>query len=130
MRPFEHLPHRHPFVMLDRAEVVAERKHAKGVKRITANDPAVSPEGVFPLVFIVEAMAQTSGIASGKKTGSMLAGLKDMEFRGTVLTGDTLELESVFERNFSGLYFFTCTASVAGKTVAEGGVILYFDETA
>ena len=116
--------------MLDRAEVVEEGRRAKGIKLITANDPAVSPEGIFSSAFIVEAMAQTSGIASGKKTGSMLAGLKDIEFRGAVLTSDTLELESVFERNFSGLYFFTCTASVAGKTVAEGGVILYFDETA
>jgi 3-hydroxyacyl-[acyl-carrier-protein] dehydratase len=130
MRPYEHLPHRHPFVMLDRAEVVEEGRRAKGIKLITANDPAVSPDGVFPAAYIVEAMAQTSGIASGKKTGSRLAGLKDIEFRGTVLTGDVLELESVFERNFSGLYFFTCTASVTGKTVAEGGVILYFDETA
>jgi 3-hydroxymyristoyl/3-hydroxydecanoyl-(acyl carrier protein) dehydratase len=116
--------------MLDRAEVVEEGKHARGIKLITANDPAVSPDGVFPAVYIVEAMAQTSGIASGKKTGSRLAGLKNIEFRGTVLTGDVLELESLFERNFSGLYFFTCTASVTGKTVAEGGVILYFDETA
>ncbi|MDH4230415.1 MAG: hypothetical protein OEW04_00110 [Nitrospirota bacterium] len=130
MRPFEHLLHRHPFVMLDRAEVVEEGRHAKGIKLVSADDPAVSQAGIFPSAYVVEAMAQTSGIASGKETGSMLAGLKDIEFRGTVLTGDTLETESIFERNFGGLYFFSCTASVSGKRVAEGGVILYFDETA
>lgn len=127
MKPFEYLPHRHPFVMLDSAEVVEEGLRAKGTRHITANDPTVSPEGIFPLVYIIEAMAQTSGIASGKKTGSMLAGLKNIEFSGSAMTGETLEIESVFERNFSGLYFFNCRASVSGNTIARGGIILYFD---
>ena len=128
MRPYEHLPHRHPFVMLDLAEMVEEGVRARGIKLISANDPAVSPEGVLPSACVIEAMAQTSGIASAKKTGSLLAGLKNIEFHGVAAAGDTLEIESVFQRSFSGLYFFNCRASVSGATVAEGGVILYFDE--
>ncbi len=130
MRPFERLRHRHPFVMLDSAEVIEEGVCAQGARHITANDPAVSPEGVFPAVYIIEAMAQTSGVASGRKTSSMLAGMKNMEFSGPVITGDTLETESVFERSFGGLYYFNCRASVSGQTIAKGGIILYFDDTA
>jgi len=114
--------------MLDSAEVVEEGRRAKGIKQLTANDPAVSPEGIFHSSYIMEAMAQTSGLAGWKKTGSMLAGLKNMEFFGFAMTGDTLEIESVLERNFSGLHFFTCRASVSGKTIAKGGIILYFDD--
>ena len=116
--------------MLDRAEMLEEGRYAKGIKHITANDPAVPEEGVFPSVCVIEAMAQTSGIASAKKTGSLLAGLRNITFSGTAVTGDTLEIESIFEKNFSGLYLFTCRASVSGRTIAEGGILLYFDETA
>ncbi len=130
MRPYEHLPHRHPFVMLDSADITEEGKTARGIKRITSNDMAVHGGDSLPQAYLLEAMAQISGIASSRKGGSMLAGLRDIRFSGTAYVGDTLELESTLERTFSGLYFFQCKALSAGSVIAEGGVILYFDETA
>ncbi|MEW6108237.1 MAG: 3-hydroxyacyl-ACP dehydratase FabZ family protein [Nitrospirota bacterium] len=130
MEPFDHLPHRQPFVMLDNAEVIEEGRHAKGIKLITVNDPAVLPGGIMPDIYIIEAMAQISGIAGGRKESSRFAAIKNLNFSRTAYAGDTLELESIFEKKFSGLCMFRCRASVSGDTVAEGGIILYFDETA
>lgn len=130
MKPFEHLPHRHPFVMLDSADIIEEGRTARGMKRITSSDMAVHGGDALPQAYLLEAMAQISGIASGRKGGSMLAGLRDVRFSGRACTGDTLELESTLERTFSGLYFFQCKALAAGNVIAEGGVILYFHETA
>lgn len=130
MDPFEYLPHRHPFVMLDRADIIEQGRQAKGIKHLTCNDMAVDSTGAMPQAYIIEAMAQLSGIASSKKESSMLAGLRDIKFSGTAHAGDTLELESTLERTFSGLYFFQCRASVSGNLIADGGLILYFNETA
>lgn len=130
MNPFEYLPHRHPFVILDRADVTEQGRQARGIKRLTYNDMVVDSTGAIPQTYILEAMAQLSGIASSKKESSMLAGLRDIKFSGTAHAGETLEIESTLERTFNGLYFFQCRASAAGRLIADGGVILYFNETA
>jgi 3-hydroxyacyl-[acyl-carrier-protein] dehydratase len=128
MRPFEHLPHRHPFVMLDTAEVVEQDRRARGTRLVTMNDPIVLPDGTLSQVYIIESMAQISGIASGRQGGSLFAGITGLLFHGTVRAGDTLEVESTVERNMGGLYIFTARALVAGKAVAEGGILLHFHE--
>ncbi len=129
MKPFEYLPHKQPFMMLDSAEMIEEGRHVKGVKNLTINDPVVLPDSIMPDVYIIEAMAQLSGIIIGSKGISMLAALKNIKFTGNARTGDILEIESILEKNFGGLYIFTCKASVSGNTIVEGEVILHFDET-
>jgi 3-hydroxyacyl-[acyl-carrier-protein] dehydratase len=126
MKPFDLLPHRYPFVMVDAAETAERGRHALGRKRISLDDPSVMPDGRLSRVFLVEALAQLSGIAVGNRGPSTLAGLKDIKFFGDASAGDTLELESVLERSFSGMCIFSCSASVSGRVVAEGGIILYF----
>jgi len=130
MRPFEHLPHRYPFVMLDTAEVVEENRLAKGTRQVTMNDPLLLPDGTMPQVCIIESMAQISGIASGRQGGSLFAAITGLSFSGTAKAGDTLEVESTVERSIGGLYSFTARATVAGKIIAEGGILLHFNERA
>jgi len=130
MRPFEHLPHRYPFVMLDTAEVIEENRLAKGTRQVTINDPLLLPDGTMPQVYIIESMAQISGIASGRQGGSLFAAITGLSFSGTVMAGDTLEVESAVERSIGGLYSFTARATVAGNIIAEGGILLHFNESA
>jgi len=130
MRPFEHLLHRYPFVMLDTAEVIEENRLAKGTRQVTMNDPLLLPDGTMPQVYIIESMAQISGIASGRQGGSLFAAITGLSFSGTAKAGDTLEVESTVERSIGGLYSFTARATVAGKIIAEGGILLHFNESA
>ena len=130
MRPFEHLLHRYPFVMLDTAEVIEENRLAKGTRQVTMNDPLLLPDGTMPQVYIIESMAQISGIASGRQGGSLFAAITGLSFSGTAKAGDTLEVESTVERSIGGLYSFTARATVAGKIIAEGGILLHFNERA
>ena len=128
MRPSELLPHQYPVCMLDTAEVVEESRRAKGTRRITINDPLVVPGGTLPQVYVIESMAQISGIASGRQGGSLFAAINGLAFSGSVRPGDTLEVESTVERNIGGLYSFTARATVGGNIIAEGGILLHFDE--
>lgn len=116
--------------MLDTAEVIEENRRAKGTRRVTMNDPIVMPDGTMPQTYIIEAMAQISGIASGKQGGSLFAAINGLIFNGTARAGDTLEVESSVERNIGGLYSFAARAIVAGNIIAEGGILLHFDESA
>ena len=116
--------------MLDTAEIIEQGRRARAIRRITAGDPLLLPDGSMPQAYVIEAMAQVSGIASGRQGTSLFAGISGLTFSGTPEAGDTLELESLVERNISGLYIFTARASVADRTIAEGGILLHFDETA
>lgn len=114
--------------MLDTAEIIEEERRARGCRQITINDPIVLPDGTLPQVYIIESMAQVSGIASSRKGRSLFAGITGLTFHGTVRAGDTLEVESMVERSIGNMYIFTAQAHAAGELIAEGGIILHFDE--
>jgi 3-hydroxyacyl-[acyl-carrier-protein] dehydratase len=128
MRPSELLPHRYPVFMLDTAEVVEKNRRAKGTRLVTINDPLLLPGDTLPQVYVIESMAQISGIASGREGGSLFAAINGLFFSGTAMAGDTLEVESTVERNIGGLYSFSARAIVGGNIIAEGGILLHFDE--
>ncbi len=114
--------------MLDTAEYIAEEKRARGTRQITISDPIVLPDGSLPQAYIVESMAQISGIASGRKGQSLFAGITGLTFYDTVRAGETLEVESTLERNLGGIFMFNARASASGKNIAEGGIVLHFNE--
>ena len=130
MRLPELLRHRYPVCMLDTAEVVEENRRAKGTRQVTMNDPLLLPGGTLPHVYVIESMAQISGIASGRQGGSLFAAINGLAFSGSVRPGDTLEVESMLERNIGGLCSFTVRATAGGNIIAEGGILLHFDEGA
>ncbi len=129
IKPYEQLLHRHPFVMLDTAAIIEPKVRARGTRQITLNDPLVLPDGSLPQVYMIEAMAQLSGIASGRNRPSVFAAILDLTFHGTAHAGDTLVIESAVERNVGAVSIFAARVSISGKTIAEGGLYLRFDET-
>lgn len=124
--PHEILPHKYPFIFLDRVDVV-EGDSGRAIKLITFDEPYVNENGILSRVFIIEAMAQLSGIVSGKRGGGVLAGIRGLEYFSDVHSGETLIIESKKEGSFGGLYIFNCTAAVEQRAVAEGRVILQLE---
>jgi len=125
------LPHRYPFLMIDRVDELEPGKRAVAVKNVTADEYFFQghfPEyPIMPGVLIVEALAQTAGIAvavleeGGDRLG-VLAGIDSMKFKKQVVPGDTLKLESEIVSNRMGVVKAKVKASVDGQVAAEGEI--------
>lgn len=97
----EIIPHRYPFLLVDKAEILDDGKGAIGYKNVTINEPFFCghfpSEPVMPGVLIIEALAQVGAIAllsqeAFKGKIAYFAGIKDAKFRNKVVPGDCLKL--------------------------------------
>ncbi|AEI38731.1 3-hydroxyacyl-ACP dehydratase FabZ [Paenibacillus mucilaginosus] len=123
------IPHRYPFLLVDRILEVEAGKRAVGIKNVTINEPFFQghfPEyPVMPGVLIVEALAQVGTVAmlsveeNQGKIG-FFAGIDNFRFREQVLPGDTLTMEVVMTRVKGVIGKGHGTARVGDKVVAEG----------
>ncbi|MEC4684635.1 MAG: 3-hydroxyacyl-ACP dehydratase FabZ [Nitrospirota bacterium] len=121
------LPHRYPFLMLDRVTEVEEGKRAVGIKNLTMNESFFQGHfpgnPIMPGVLIVEALAQLSGVlayksgAAGKVT--YFLSIEKAKFRKPVVPGDQLRLEVNVLRGRGTIWRFSGTAHVGDKLVAE-----------
>jgi len=125
------LPHRYPFLMIDRVDELEPGKRAVAVKNVTVDEPFFQghfPEyPIMPGVLIVEALAQTAGIATAVLEDSrdklgVLAGIDSMKFKKQVVPGDTLKLESEIVSNRMGVVKAKVRATVDGQVAAEGEI--------
>ncbi len=127
----EMIPHRQPFLMIDRVEDIVVRDSATGIKNVTINEPfflghfPVRP--VMPGVLIVEAMAQTAAVLVVETLGEEALGklvyfmtVDNARFRKPVVPGDQLKLFVSIQRNRGNVWKFNGVAKVGDLTVAEG----------
>ncbi|WP_106767270.1 3-hydroxyacyl-ACP dehydratase FabZ [Paenibacillus faecalis] len=128
----EIIPHRPPFLLVDKIVEIEEGKRAVGIKNVTINEPFFVghfPEyAVMPGVLIAEALAQVGAIAmlkleSNRGKLGFLAGMDGFRFRGQVVPGDTLRLEVEIIRLKGAIGKGKAIASVDGRTVAEGEIM-------
>jgi 3-hydroxyacyl-[acyl-carrier-protein] dehydratase len=131
------LPHRYPFLLVDRVVHCEPGKDISGYKNITRNEPffvqPCSAETVMPDMLVVEAMAQIAVILTYKTLDLpaeanplfFFAGIDDAKFTGEVRPGDRLELGSSVVRLMAsrGIGKFATWAEVDGKRVAEATMI-------
>lgn len=125
----ERIPHRYPFLLIDRVESIVAGERATGIKNVTANEPFFQghfPEHpIMPGVLIVEAMAQTAAIvviesqedAAGKLVYFM--SIDSAKFRKPVLPGHTVKLNVVKEQGRGKIWRFKGEARVDDKLMAE-----------
>ncbi|MEM8791111.1 MAG: 3-hydroxyacyl-ACP dehydratase FabZ [Pseudomonadota bacterium] len=124
------IPHRYPFLMIDRVEGIIPHKSAIGIKNVTINEPHFAghfpQEAVMPGVLIVEAMAQTAGVlvvdSLGKIDQDLLVyfmTIDNTRFRQKVGPGDRLELHVEITQSRGKVYKFHGEARVDGKRAAE-----------
>lgn len=128
----EIIPHRPPFLLVDRIVELEEGKRAVGIKNVTMNEPFFTGHfpgyPVMPGVLITEALAQVGAVAilnveANRGKIGFLAGLDNFRFRGQVVPGDTLRLEVEIIRLKGSIGKGKATASVGDKVVAEGEIM-------
>jgi len=128
----EILPHRYPFLLVDRIEEL-ETERVVGIKNVTVNEPFFAghfPDyPVMPGVLIIEAMAQVagvlvlSGIPDRKDKLVLLAGVDGAKFRKPVRPGDQLRMEMKVLRSRPTMAKVSGTATVDGVVVAEAEIL-------
>lgn len=125
------IPHRYPFLLVDRIVEIEEGKRGVGIKNVTANEwffeGHFPGRKVMPGVLIVEAMAQVAavtllkGVAMAGKT-PLFGGIEQMRFRKPVVPGDQLRLEFTLEKMRGPVGKGQVRATVDGKLAAEGTI--------
>ncbi len=124
----EILPHRYPFLLVDRIEEVVPGVKAAGIKNVSANEPYFQGHfpgfPVMPGVLVIEAMAQVGAVAVLSMPGfagklALFAGIDKARFRRQVMPGDVLRLEVELLKVRSSLGKGKAVATVDGDTVAE-----------
>ena len=129
------LPHRYPFLLVDRVLEVQKGKYCKAIKNISANEEVFQghfpSQAVLPGVMIIEALAQTAGIVihSGKEDASsseivFFAGIDKAKFRIPVVPGDQLVLETNLINQRRNFWVFEGKASVEDKLAAQAEIKL------
>ena len=131
----EYLPHRYPFLLVDRVIDLELGETITAIKNVTINEPFFDGHfpglPIMPGVLIIEAMAQAAGILGFKtldkklSDGSiyMFVGADKMRFKKPVVPGDQLTLKAAVVSSRSGLWKFDCRAEVDGKMVAAGQIL-------
>jgi len=126
----ELLPHRYPFLLVDRVVELERGKSLSAIKNVSINEPFFQGhfpgQPVMPGVLILEALAQATGLLAFAEMGDahktklyMLVGIDKARFRGQVLPGDQLLLDISLKRNMRGIGMYQCQALVDGTVVAE-----------
>jgi len=134
------IPHRYPFLLVDRVVDIDGYASARGLKNVTVNEPHFQGHfpghPIMPGVTIVEAMAQTAAVMVGTALGledrNMLVyfmGIEQAKFRRMVVPGDVLELAVETRRGKPGgkVWKFAGMATVAGEMAAEAGFTAMMD---
>lgn len=131
----EVLPHRHPFLLLDRVLELEVGQRILGIKNVTINEPFFPGhfpgQPVMPGVLIIEAMAQLSGVLALAATGRAadagsifyLAGVDKARFKRPVTPGDQLVMEAKLLVTKRTLTKFSCRAEVDGQLACEAEIM-------
>ena len=129
------LPHRYPFLLIDRVLEFEHNKRLLAIKNVSYNEPyfnghfPVRP--VMPGVLIIEAMAQATGLLAMESNPDEVSenslyyfvGIDKARFKRPVEPGDQLHVEVILNRSKRGIFMFSCEARVDGDVVATAEVM-------
>jgi 3-hydroxyacyl-[acyl-carrier-protein] dehydratase len=125
------LPHRYPFLLVDRVLELTPRVSIRALKNVTMNEPFFQghfPDfPVMPGVLIIEALAQTAALltfseAKAENAVYYFAGIDGARFKKPVLPGDQLIMTAILEREKAGIYKFQVKATVNDELAAEANI--------
>ncbi|MBV8466320.1 MAG: 3-hydroxyacyl-ACP dehydratase FabZ [Burkholderiales bacterium] len=131
----EYLPHRYPFLLIDRITELVPGERVTAIKNVTFNEPFFTGHfpryPVMPGVLIIEAMAQAAGVLSFKTVGEkptdgklyMFAGIDNARFKAQVTPGDQMIIEMTLERRMRNIWKYAGVARVNGNVVAEANLL-------
>ncbi|PTM95087.1 3-hydroxyacyl-ACP dehydratase FabZ [Mycoplana dimorpha] len=125
------LPHRYPFLLVDKIVDIDGDNSAVGIKNVTVNEPQFTghfpDQPIMPGVLLIEGMAQTAGAICARKTGSgsnlvYFMTIDNARFRKPVVPGDRVEYHVVKQKQRGNIWKFHCDAKVDGQLVAEADI--------
>jgi 3-hydroxyacyl-[acyl-carrier-protein] dehydratase len=131
----EHLPHRYPFLLVDRVLEIVPGEKIQALKNVTINEPFFPGHyphhPVMPGVLIIEAMAQAAALLSFKSMGSStddnsvyyFVGIDGARFKRPVVPGDQLILDVSILLTKRGIWKYSAKASVDGQIAAEAEIM-------
>ena len=131
----ELLPHRYPFLLVDRVVEIEPGRRLSAIKNVTINEPFFQGhfpnQPIMPGVLILEAMAQATGLLAfrtverGARRESLyfLVGMDKARFKRPVEPGDQLVVRANLLRSKRGIWVFDCDASVDGSVVASAQIM-------
>lgn len=131
----EYLPHRYPFLLVDRVTELALGDSIVAYKNVSVNEPFFNGHfpghPVLPGVLIIEAMAQAAGILGFKtmdkkpEDGSIyyFVGSDNLRFKRPVIPGDRLQLEARIVSEKRGIWKFECKATVDGELASSATIL-------
>jgi 3-hydroxyacyl-[acyl-carrier-protein] dehydratase len=131
----KYLPHRYPFLLLDRVLDFTKDRSLTAIKNVTVNEPFFAGHfpnrPVMPGVLILEAMAQASAVLSLKSTNKLpgadsvfyFVGINGARFKRPVVPGDQLRLVTSTTRKMKGIWMYQCTAHVGEELAASAGLM-------
>ncbi|MDD5578089.1 MAG: 3-hydroxyacyl-ACP dehydratase FabZ [Methylobacter sp.] len=129
----EFLPHRYPFLLVDKVIECEPGVRLLGVKNVTYNEPFFQghfpQKPIMPGVLILEALAQSTGLLASETAGDelegmiyYLIGIDKAKFKRPVVPGDQLMLEAKFIKSKRNIWAFECRAEVDGEFVASAEI--------
>jgi len=130
------LPHRYPFLLIDRVIELEPHKRIRAIKNVTINEPFFQGHfpghPVMPGVLVVEAMAQAGGLltqlsleAAPVKSEKLfyLVKVDNARFSKMVVPGDQLDIEVILKRTIRNMAMYECVARVDGKEAASAEIL-------
>ncbi|PVZ64903.1 3-hydroxyacyl-ACP dehydratase FabZ [Pelagibaculum spongiae] len=131
----EVLPHRYPFLLIDRIISITENKKLVAIKNVTVNEPCFQGHfpgyPVMPGVLMIESMAQACALLGfeilksrneEKGASYLLTGVDGARFRRQVVPGDQLHLEVEYTKDRRGIWKFDCRATVDGELAVKAEI--------
>ncbi|MGX6959998.1 MAG: 3-hydroxyacyl-ACP dehydratase FabZ [Rickettsia endosymbiont of Pentastiridius leporinus] len=125
----ELIPHRYPFLLVDRVLEINLNKSIIGIKNVTVNEPQFTghfpAKPVMPGVLMIEAMAQLAAILVAKSLDStkdkevFLMAIENSKFRRIVQPGDTMHMQATIDQQRSNVWKFSSTVTIEGEIAAE-----------
>ena len=130
----ESLPHRYPFLLIDKVEECVANSRLVAVKNVTMNEfffqGHFPQKPVMPGVLILESMAQATGVLICYSEGSTesdglyyLLGINEARFKKIVEPGDQMKIDVVMKRKIKDIYKFSCVATVNEEEVATAEIL-------
>jgi len=136
----KYLPHRYPFLLVDRVLELVPNERVVAIKNVTMNEPHFPGHfphhPVMPGVLMIEALAQTAGLLAFRSSGKEITensviyfvGIDGARFKRPVVPGDQLRMEASILRHTRGIWKFAARATVDGQLACEAELMCTLKE--